>query len=611
MKTLYLHVGYPKTGTTALQNFMMLNTDVLRRKGICYPHTGCEENYPKHSGIVNATMLSEEFLDALLAEIAKEAAESSRIVISCENFLIPEFGIDLEYVIGRMKKIADRVCVIVYLRRQDEWAQSAYAESINSWPYYTTISPEDPDLPAKIPMSYLMNTRGFCDYLAQIAGKENLIVRIYEKQQLLHGCIFADFLDIFGLPITEEYKKPADIMNPGLCRDSLEFVRLNNCILSANSQKGRIPGNRVKEWQLSLGKANPFGTHRQLSANICLAIIEKYRAENEEVARKYMGRADGILFRDPLPDASEPYEPYSGLSEEKAFDIISFAAERVPQETIVDFINTVEFQSYHGDGLAKEAAKILLPAAERFKDGILNSALFLDNPAFDLWKIASEPKRTGALHIWQYWDFSEDAPAPDLIKHCNESVLKCCFPGIRHALLNRYRAAILLPDLNLRCFDLPPANAADYLRAHILSTYGGLWINACYVAFKSLAPVIEKIREHGLVYTSYSKEQDGRPLVAFMGAMPGHPIFTKMKHALDGILQDFIKTGKVPDKHETGTLLLSSLLTEDCGFCYPAELISGVPIYGRIWDLPKSISSDAFGQFLESGEIGAYKPPIR
>ena len=37
MKTLYLHIGTMKTGTTSIQEFCRLNNDVLKSKGYCYP----------------------------------------------------------------------------------------------------------------------------------------------------------------------------------------------------------------------------------------------------------------------------------------------------------------------------------------------------------------------------------------------------------------------------------------------------------------------------------------------------------------------------------------------------------------------------------------------
>ncbi len=37
MSTVYLHMGMPKTGTTALQQFFDKNRDVLEKKGFAYP----------------------------------------------------------------------------------------------------------------------------------------------------------------------------------------------------------------------------------------------------------------------------------------------------------------------------------------------------------------------------------------------------------------------------------------------------------------------------------------------------------------------------------------------------------------------------------------------
>ena len=37
MKTLYLHIGTPKTGTTSLQHFCTENAEILQQKGYMYP----------------------------------------------------------------------------------------------------------------------------------------------------------------------------------------------------------------------------------------------------------------------------------------------------------------------------------------------------------------------------------------------------------------------------------------------------------------------------------------------------------------------------------------------------------------------------------------------
>ena len=37
MKTLYIHIGTPKTGSSAIQAFLSQNREVLTQKGFCYP----------------------------------------------------------------------------------------------------------------------------------------------------------------------------------------------------------------------------------------------------------------------------------------------------------------------------------------------------------------------------------------------------------------------------------------------------------------------------------------------------------------------------------------------------------------------------------------------
>ena len=53
-KKLYIHIGGPKTGTTALQIFLAQNRQALERQGFCYPgnedaHWGICTNLQEHT----------------------------------------------------------------------------------------------------------------------------------------------------------------------------------------------------------------------------------------------------------------------------------------------------------------------------------------------------------------------------------------------------------------------------------------------------------------------------------------------------------------------------------------------------------------------------------
>ena len=43
-KTIFIHVGPPKTGTSAIQNWFSKNADMLRTKGLFYPEHALDPN---------------------------------------------------------------------------------------------------------------------------------------------------------------------------------------------------------------------------------------------------------------------------------------------------------------------------------------------------------------------------------------------------------------------------------------------------------------------------------------------------------------------------------------------------------------------------------------
>jgi hypothetical protein len=61
MTTLYLHIGMPKTGTTAIQNFLTDNAEALKKYGICYPDLGFR--YPSIGIPRNAHFLIAPYID--------------------------------------------------------------------------------------------------------------------------------------------------------------------------------------------------------------------------------------------------------------------------------------------------------------------------------------------------------------------------------------------------------------------------------------------------------------------------------------------------------------------------------------------------------------------
>src|SRR5690606_38704714 len=138
----------------------------------------------------------------------------------------------------------------------------------------------------------------------EVFGLENMIVRVYEKQQLPDG-IFSDFLGAMNTKLDDGYKILLKNRNPSINWDFIEIIRL--CNKSCLRQNKFLPIHTLLIQIFE--KMNIFdnnGKRLLLSPQQRRDLIEKFADSNEKVAREYLGRSDGRLFYSPPPDLNEP-----------------------------------------------------------------------------------------------------------------------------------------------------------------------------------------------------------------------------------------------------------------------------------------------------------------
>lgn len=246
MKTLYLHVGTPKTGTTSIQTFCYVNIETLKRKGILYPIMPFR--YPTKRPERNAM-----FLDGILylpdgtrdyegerqrqeegfRVIREGFAEYDTILISEESLWMTATNRKkgLWKTLRKAgKKDGYQVKVIVYLRRQDEYMDSWWNQSIKAnRPDYNVYGFEE---------FMEKQQHGSSDYRACIEaivselGKENLIVRRFDRNEFEDGSIQKDFLNAVGIGWSDDFELPSDMenMNTRLTGNTPEIKRVMNMI---------------------------------------------------------------------------------------------------------------------------------------------------------------------------------------------------------------------------------------------------------------------------------------------------------------------------------------------------------------------------------------------
>ena len=314
MVTVYLHAGTEKTGTSAIQAFLNVNrTNLVKGHSCLYPNFSSErvdgsENYHNHCPhlVRNYRKFLEKTRDSV--EYCRQQ-DIDKIIISCEGLWhYSKIAKDLTGIVSEYDNVNIRL--IVYFRRQDDWYESSWKQKGHKIAGLSTAY----DYANSHRLPWLSHLRQWSENI----GHENIIVRVYEKEQLPDG-LLSDFLSVAGI----EYRQNAWNApeknnlneNPGLSRDILEILHLNkNFYLSERDHR------LIRFFSDNLGneyKKQPFEKYRMLSPRQRISILETYDEMNTTIAREYLGRKDGKLFYEPWPDPDEPWEPYEGLTVEK------------------------------------------------------------------------------------------------------------------------------------------------------------------------------------------------------------------------------------------------------------------------------------------------------
>lgn len=317
MKTLYMHIGTPKTGTSAIQYFCCQNYNVLLKRGVCYPDLGFSFPGigPNRNGYFlsykvfdeqNQRLLSEEkkIWEQGFAKLEKLFEKHDCIVLSDEHMWNEkEMNRErLQNIQERMKAIGVTVRVIVYLRRQEQVIESYWAQQVKEGLQLSFSEYMKEGRYRYFQLNYEKRLKVF----SEVLGKENVIVRCYERGQYLgkEQTIISDFLHIFGITLNEELKESDLVKNP-----SLQGIYLQvKCLLNANpvfSTKRNFSVPLLQKVQQAEEEGAVFTQGDGLSKKEVEQYLSKFIEKNAAVAKNYLGREDGMLFYDPISQREE------------------------------------------------------------------------------------------------------------------------------------------------------------------------------------------------------------------------------------------------------------------------------------------------------------------
>ncbi|MGS2719922.1 sulfotransferase [Paraglaciecola aestuariivivens] len=211
-KKIYIHVGPPKTGTSAVQKWLNSNPLILKKHGVFYP---------AHK--VDANGVSSGNVDSLydLDDNKQLKLNTERLAALIEQFMASDYAILLlssEFFFRQMDELQAAIPqakFIAYVRNPIETKESSYNQSVKR---HYQIKPLNPVQRKRLP---------FMDRLVEFTERfdpQSLHLRLYGEQYFTHANIVSDLLSVLG--VDERVNLP--IVNNSYQFEALEFKRWFN-----------------------------------------------------------------------------------------------------------------------------------------------------------------------------------------------------------------------------------------------------------------------------------------------------------------------------------------------------------------------------------------------
>lgn len=325
-KTLYLHIGQPKTGTSALQAFLSMNRELLREKGVYYPVLDGDFVVREKKGAMSGNAVNLRKLACPLEQFGKAQLEYvqkiGELFVRDNTILLSSEAVwwenhaksiceNLKLLLGEHTVIK----VIVYLRRQDDELESIWNQEVKASCY------------TKNCQAYVKEHIQSYDYyerlssVADVIGKENMVVRIYDTCRFTDGVrIFEDFLSVFGIDDISDFKKQQFQTNPSIGKSVVEIKRILNqipssMILEEEFRKFSMERMVFAENGKKITKAPSFLSYEERKE-----ILDIFEESNRNLGREYFG-----IEESPFPALGEKEDE---AAEQNIYeDIIRFFGE--------------------------------------------------------------------------------------------------------------------------------------------------------------------------------------------------------------------------------------------------------------------------------------------
>ena len=337
---LILHIGVPKTGTSAIQLFLWENRNLLLKKhAILYPESGSFNvyiyPYKAHYKIaysfptivsIQASFKKEEIFSSLSEEI--RLSKPKAVILSCETFSLLKKTEDLYNSLKGLD--FEDIYVVVYLRRQDLWFESSYKQVIKTGEYSGPFN--------KIPNATHMEVIDYNRLLAKwttFVPPKNIYIKIYDRRILYKNNVIDDFC----LVLSDILKDKVDLKTENYKTANPSFSHLSALVKLRVCQNYVITSARehveISNYLLTLDKeegSGPLKTFFTLEERI--EFLERFRESNERLFREWFNSENKFVL---TPEEIEFYKEQDKIPKDEIERLVEERYQKVVENVIKKF----------------------------------------------------------------------------------------------------------------------------------------------------------------------------------------------------------------------------------------------------------------------------------
>ncbi|MCW0256968.1 hypothetical protein OJP23_07450, partial [Campylobacter lari] len=340
--TCYLHIGTVKTGTTSIQKFLHDNRNILLNQNCYYPfYCSNLESYkfPKICKIGQGNYYSANIAknkterDKELLKLRNEILYYDRVVLSSECF--HEFLFTIQDIKGLQYSLREigfsKIYIILYIRNPLDLAVSFYNTELllNRKTRYCLFEECSTSIDYAI---HIANHKKTIYNWESVFGRENLIVRLFDKDEFYQQDLLKDFVYSIGLNWDDKFIIP-ERQNETIDLLGIELTKF------LNSHLGNVLKADIQKHFTSKDPSLKF----QPPKKTIQSYIDYFEESNEWVRKEFFSYKERLFSKKDLSNYKENYK-LKEMKPEYWDKIAEFIADivKTKNQTIADKTNIIQ-----------------------------------------------------------------------------------------------------------------------------------------------------------------------------------------------------------------------------------------------------------------------------